>query len=149
MEGTVRVEGRIEKEKAVLTASDPGGRTSRAEAEVVRREESGADFKPELVPEVQGDQRAQWSSDYRVLRIMGEHPAVKPHLGDKDDGYPGQDSPQFRLLMAELVTDAVVRRIVLEKYGDNEIDAGTFYVEQYKLLAKFLSRARVVAAALE
>ncbi len=149
MEGTIRVEGRVEKERAVLTASDPSLLTARAEAEVVRREESGTDFKPELVPEVQGDQRAQWSSDYRVLRIMGEHPAVKPHLGDKDDGYPGQDSPQFRLLMAELVTDAVVRRIVLEKYGDNEIDVGTFYVEQYRLLAKFLSRARVVAAALE
>jgi hypothetical protein len=147
MEGVLRVEGRAEQDKATLTATDPAGHQAVATAQVVSREESGADFETKLVPEYQGDQRAQWSGDYRLLRIMGEHPAVKPYLGDKEAGYPGQTSPQFRLMMAELVADAVVRRILLGKYGEDEVDAGTFYVQQYKLIARFLARAhRLVAA---
>lgn len=147
MEGSVRVEGRIEKEVAKLHATDPDGHSAEAGVEVVRREESGADFETTLVPEYQGDQRAQWSGDYRLLRIMGEHPAVRPYLGDKNAGYPGQTTPQFRLMMAELVADAVVRRILLGKYGEDEVDAGTFYVQQYKLMARFLARAHKLVAA--
>jgi hypothetical protein len=147
MEGSVRVEGRIEQESAKLFATGPDGRQAEASAQVVSREESGADFETKLVPEYQGDQRAQWSGDYRLLRIMGEHPAVRPYLGDKDAGYPGQTTPQFRLMMAELVADAVVRRILLGKYGEDEVDAGTFYVQQYKLMARFLARAHKLVAA--
>ena len=148
MEGQVRVEGREVVERALLTATDPIGVSATAVVSVVRREEGGNDFNPELVPEVQGDQRAQWSTDYRTLRIMGEHPAVKPFLGDFRDRYPGQDSREFRVLLAELISDAVVRRILLEKYKDDEIDVGTLYVQQYKLMAQFLTRAhRVVAVA--
>ena len=147
MEGSIRVEGRVEQEKGQLTATDPHHRSVAADVEVVRREEGGAEFKTELVPDMQGDQRAQWSMDYTTLRVMGEHPAVKPYLGDKDNGYPGQDSVQARILIAELVTDAVVRRILLQKYKEDELDAATFYVEHYKLLGRFLARAhRIVAA---
>lgn len=146
MEGTVRVEGRREREAGALVAADPGGRSARAEAEVVRKEESGNEFRTELVPDVQGDQRAQWTSDYSVLRIMGEHLGVRPYLGSKEENYPGQDSPQFRMLTAELVSDAVVRRILLEKYGEDEIDAGTLYVQQYRLLSRLLARAHKIVA---
>ena len=146
MQGVVRVEGRIDDFKAKLTASGPDRPPAVASAIVVRREESGAAFDTKLVPEVQGDQRAQWSGDYRLLQIMGEHPAVRPYLGDKRDGYPGQTSPQFHLLMAELVADAVVRRVLLEKWKDDEVDAGTLYVEQYKLLGRFLSVAHRLVA---
>lgn len=148
MEGKVRVEGRSERERGTLMCVDAIGVRAHADVEVVRREEGGADFEPRLVPEVQGDQRAQWSSDYHVLRIMGEHPALRPYLGNAADEYPGQNSDQFKVLLAELITDAVVRRILLEKYRDDEIDAATLYVQQYKLMGRFLARAhRVVAAA--
>jgi hypothetical protein len=148
MVGQIRVEGRGEIERAVLTATDPNGVSANATVSVVRREEGGNEFKTELVPEVQGDQRAQWSTDYRTLRIMGEHPAVKPYLGEYKNDYPGQDSGAFRVLLAELISDAVVRRILLEKYRDDEVDALTLYVQQYKLMAQFLARAhRIVAAA--
>lgn len=147
MEGSIRVEGRIEREAGQLTVTDPARRTGNAAVEVVRREESGTGFETKLVPEYQGDQRAQWSTDYSQLRIMGEHPAVKPYLGDKDMDYPGQDTPEFKLLTAELVSDAVVRRILLEKYGEDELDAGSFYSRHYKLMAPLLARVhRVVAA---
>ena len=146
MEGTIRIEGRIEKETAVLSGVDQEGHAASTRVEVVGREESGAEFDTKLVPEYQGDQRAQWTTDYHQLRIMGEHPAVKPYLGDKEAGYPGQATPQFRLMMAELVADAVVRRILLQKWGEDEVDAGTFYVQQYKLIARFLARAHRLVA---
>jgi hypothetical protein len=80
---------------------------------------------------------------------MGEHPAVKPYLGDKDQNYPGQHTPQFKLLMAELVADAVVRRILHEKFRDNDIDVFTLYARHYKLMASLLPRAhRIVAESL-
>ena len=141
MEATIRVEGRVENDRGLLSCVDSEGHAGSAHVEVVRREESGAQFETKLVPDYQGDQRAQWLTNYRLLRIMGEHPAVRPYLGDKDAGYPGQTSPQFKLMMAELVGDAVIRRILLEKWGEDEVDAGTFYVQHYKLLARFLARA--------
>jgi len=148
MEGAVRVEGRRDREQATLRVASPDGTDCACQVEVVLREESGVEFDTKLVPEVQGDQRAQWSSDYRLLKIMGEHAAVRPYLGSKDEGYPGQDSPQVRLLIAELVADAVVRRLLQQKYGEDEVDIATFYVEHYKLVAQLLARAhRIVAAA--
>jgi hypothetical protein len=147
MEGTIHVEGRVEKDSADLTVTDPTHRTSTARATVVRREESGTDFEPKLVPEFQGDQRAQWSTDYSVLRIMGEHPAVRLYVGDKEKDYPGQDSREFKMLTAELMSDAVVRRILQEKYREDELDAGSFYVMHNKLMARLLVRAHKVVAA--
>lgn len=146
MEGHIRVEGRAEQGTAKITAVGPDGQPAATTAHVVPREESGADFETKLVDEYQGDQRAQWTSDYRTLRIMGEHPAVNPHLGAKEDGYPGQTSPQFRLLTAELVADAVVRRIILQKYKEDELDAGTLYVHHNRLVARFLARAHKLVA---
>ena len=146
MEGTIQVEGRIEV-SGELTVTDPSRLTATTRVTVVRREESGTAFVPKLVPEYQGDQRAQWSSDYNELRIMGEHPAVNPYVGDKEKDYPGQDTPQFKMLTAELMSDAVVRRIIQEKYREDELDAASFYVVHNKLMARLLVRAnRVVAA---
>lgn len=147
MEGTIHVEGRIEKESGDLTVTDPSHRNATAGAAVVRREESGTEFEPKLVPEFQGDQRAQWNTDYSELRIMGEHPAVQPYVGDKEKDYPGQDTREFKMLTAELMSDAVVRRILQEKYREDELDAGSFYVMHNKLMARLLVRAhRVVTA---
>jgi len=146
MEGSVRVQGRIEGSSGRLHVTDQRNH-AQATVDVVRREEGGSDFETKLVPEQQGDQRAQWSSDFRELRIMGEHPAVKPLLGSANDNYPGQNSPPFRVLLAELVTDAVVRRVLMQKYQNDEIDAGTFYVEHYRLSGRFLARAhRIVGS---
>jgi hypothetical protein len=146
MEGEIRVEGRVEQGSAELSATAPDGHSASTHAHVVRREESGADFETKLVDEYQGDQRAQWTSDYRTLRIMGEHPAVNPYLGSKEARYPGQTTPQFRLMTAELVADAVVRRIILEKYKEDELDAGTLYVHHNRLVARFLARAHKLVA---
>lgn len=146
MEGHIRVEGRIEQDHARLSATAPDGQSADADAYVVRREEGGANFETKLVDDYQGDQRAQWSTDFRTLRIMGEHPAVNPYLGSREDNYPGQTTPQFRLLTAELVADAVVRRIVLQKYKEDELDAGTLYVHHNRLVARFLARAHKLVA---
>jgi len=147
MDGSIRIEGRIEKQTGVIVVHDPSGRTAQTQVEVVRREESGAGFETKLVAEYQGDQRAQWNTGYTELRIMGEHPAVKPYVGDKDKNYPGQDTLEFKMLTAELMSDAVVRRILQEKYKEDELDIASFYVAHNRLVARLLIRAhRVVAA---
>lgn len=147
MVAAVRVEGRTENITTRVTARDDRGRAATAEVNVVGREESGADFQIKLVDQMRGEQRAQWSTDYSVLEIMGEHPAVKPYLGRAEDNYPGQDLIQYRVLQAELVGDAVVRRMLQQKYGEDDVDVATIYVMHNRLVSKFMARAhRIIAA---
>jgi hypothetical protein len=54
--------------------------------------------------------RYQWKQN--VLEIAAGHPSIKRYLGDASQNYPGQDAKHFRLLIAEIVAEAVCSRIV-------------------------------------
>jgi hypothetical protein len=72
---------------------------------------------------------------------------VRPYLGKPEDSYPGQDSIQYRVLQAELVGEAIVRRMLQQKYGEDDVDVATIYVMHNRLLSKFMPRAhRIIAA---
>jgi hypothetical protein len=147
MIGSIRVEGRSESTKAAVTVTDPRGYTASTEVSVAAHEEGGAGFEIKLVDQVRGDQRAQWNADYTKLEIMGEHPAVRPYLGPADDGYPGQNTVQYEVLQAELVGDAIVRRILQQKFGEDEVDVLTLYVLHNRFISKFMARAHKIIAA--
>ncbi len=55
-------------------------------------------------------QRRAWYEEASgVLRVNAKHPAVGRLLGDKDDGWPGQESLAFQSMLAELLAATMVR----------------------------------------
>lgn len=54
--------------------------------------------------------RYRWKQN--VLEIAAGHPSIKRYLGPASDNYPGQNEKHFRLLIAEIVAEAVCSRIV-------------------------------------
>ena len=71
------------------------------------------------------NQRYRWRQN--TLELAARHPSFKRYLGDKEDNFPGQETKHFRLLVAEVVADAVCARLVShnvqanpEEYEDGE-----------------------------
>lgn len=145
LEAVVEVDGRVDQAKSVLTAMGKG-KTARAMVVVSKTVQSGVDWETALVSDLPGDWRAAWTSDFRVLKVYGEHPALKPYLGSAAEGYPGQHSDLWVVIATELTCDAVVRRMLQMKYGTSEVDAYGLYTEHNKRLSQLLTRARRVAA---
>ena len=113
----------------------------RAEAKVSSHRPLGADLSIKLEDIDLGNQRYRWRQN--VLEIAGRHPSLRRYLGDKEHNFPGQESKHFRVLMAEVVSDAVcallVRRSVQaspEEYEDADWDV--YYAQYSKFMTLFL-----------
>ena len=86
-----------------------------------------------------GSQRYRWRGN--VLEIAVRHPAVKRYLGPPPD-FSGQDQKHFRVLVAEIVSDAVCSKIIERRemsgvYEDEEADFQFFSAELYSLSSEF------------
>lgn len=85
--------------------------------------------------------RYRWKQN--VLEIAAGHDSVKRYLGSAADNYPGQDEKHFRLLIAEIVAEAVCSRIVSRTAETNPETYGRggwefLYGEYCKLMKDFL-----------
>lgn len=87
------------------------------------------------------NQRYRWRQN--VLEIAARHPSLKRYLGDKEHSFPGQETKHFRLLLGEIVADAVCARLVSrnvlanpEEYEDADWD--TYYAQYSKYMTQFL-----------
>lgn len=147
MVGTVRVEGVVEHATATVTVLDQRGASASTELRITAQDDDGAGFEIKLVDQVRGDQRAQWSPDFKLLEIMGEHAAVQPYLGRAGENYPGQNTIQYKVLQAELVGDAVVRRMLQEKFGEDPVDVLTIQFLHNGYTSRFMARAHKIIAA--
>jgi len=115
-----------------------------AEAELVAKDPPGVSIKIKLVDIDLKSQRSRWVGN--VLEIAVRHPSIRRYLGLVSEGFPGQRQKHFRLLLAEVVADAVVRKALssLEREGEYEgedADWDFYYSEYHKMLSKFLPRA--------
>ncbi len=70
-------------------------------------------------------------------------------MGREDEGHPGQHSPAFRVLLAELISDNVCRRIVEEhaRALPHEFDSDKVYVLHNRLMKEFTPIAHRVQLA--
>ncbi len=72
------------------------------------------DFSPEPF----GNFRARWADHEgkpNLLLISVVHPSVSRYLDPASEGFPGQEKPWFRVLLAEIVAESVCRKaLVLE-----------------------------------
>ena len=91
-----------------------------------------------------GNQRYRWRNN--VLEIAARHPSLRRYLGEQSAGFPGQEKQHFRVLLAEIVADAVCSKILEKReiagqYEDEDVDWNFFYAEYSKLMTEFLPMA--------
>ena len=120
-----------------LTALIPG---HKCQAEAVSLEPTGASIQIKVEDKSFGDQRSYWRGN--VLEIGARHPSLRRYLGDAPE-FPGQEEKHFRVILAEIVSEAVCARILsqrstsrVEDYAGSDWDA--YYSEYTELLTKFL-----------
>ncbi|MXX70207.1 MAG: hypothetical protein F4Y74_14765 [Gemmatimonadales bacterium] len=112
-----------------------------ATAEIKSVLPAGAGIKIKLEDIDLANQRYRWQQN--VLEIAARHPSLHRYLGPKVDGFPGQESDHFRLLLAEIVSDAVCAKMMSrnvdetpEDYEDADWDL--YYAEYSKYMTLFL-----------
>lgn len=112
-----------------------------ASAELVSYQPLGAGLEIRIEDSEMGDSRYRWRQN--VLEIAAGHPSLKRYLGPKKEDYPGQDEKHFRLLIAEIVAEAVCSQIVSRNVEMNPgayANAGwdILYAEYSHLMTRFL-----------
>lgn len=122
--GDTLVRGQGVNRSSVITLSIPtkdGVETANTRVKVVEKEESpGVSIQIKIVDEPGGQWRAAWDRDNsNLLKVFAEHPTLARYLGSKKEKYPGQEQPHFRILLAEIVADKVVQRILEAKAEAN------------------------------
>jgi hypothetical protein len=147
-ECSVLVEGKPTEGKAQIKA-EMEGRSSTARISVVRREEEGPELTFKLVPESLGSAfRASWDRENpNRLLITTTHESIRRYLGKAEDGYPGQHSEAFRVLLAELIADNVCRRIVQEQARTIPMDVDQTYRSHNSLVLEFTPIAHKIQLA--
>lgn len=90
------------------------------------------------------NQRYRWRQN--VLEIAARHPSLKRYLGDKEHKFPGQESKHFRVLVAEIVADAVCSLLVRRNVRTNpeefeDADWDQYYAIYTKYMTQFLPTA--------
>ena len=137
-ECSVLVEGKPTEGKAQIKA-EMEGRLASARISVVRRDEEGPELTFKLVPYSLGSAfRATWDREEpNKLLITTTHESIRRYLGKADEGYPGQHSEAFRVLLAELIADNVCRRIVQEQARTVPMDVDQTYRLHSSLVLEF------------
>ena len=96
-----------------------------------------------------GALRYRWNKN--VLEVGARHPSLKRYLGPKSERYPGQDALHFRVLLAEVVAEALCARRL---QGNIEANPGDFeamswddyYRHFSELMSRFLPKAHGLMA---
>ena len=149
-EASVTVEGRRLGAKTEVVA-EAAALTSTCTVRVVAKEEPGAELRFQLVNYSLGENyRAVWDRrEPNRLLITTRHESVSRYLGEEADGYPGQHDGTFRVLMAELISDNICRRIVEEHVRalPHEFDSDKVYLMHNRLMKEFTPLAHKIQLA--
>lgn len=117
------------------------GQQATCDVSVVVGDEEGVDLEFKLVSHSLGQNyRAVWdrTKPSRLL-ITTQHESINRYLGREEEGYPGQHGDAFRVLLAELISDNVCRRIVEEhsRTVPGDFDSDKLYVLHNRLMKEF------------
>ena len=111
-----------------------------AETKAVVEAPPGAGLSIKIEDIELGNQRYQWKGN--LLEIAAHHPSLERYLGTKAEGFTGQEDKHFRVLIAEIVTDAVCSKsldyqIRQAPYDWEGQDWFAYYAEWSKLTTEF------------
>ncbi len=118
-----------------------------ATAKVIVIPETGAGLSIKIRDIDLKNQRYQWRSN--VLEVAAKHPSLSRYLGDANQDFPGQEDLHFRVLVAEIVSDAVCGEMLRKRVDANPIDWecadwDTYYAEFSQLMTLFLPVAHKI-----
>ena len=104
----------------------------------------GAGLRFDLEDVDHQNQRYRWKGNH--LEIAARHKSLLRYLGPKSEKFSGQEKPHFRVLLAEIIADAVCSRVLRQYERDNpsefqDVDWDTYYAEFSKLMTRFLPKA--------
>jgi len=122
----------------VLTATAEGKRCS---AKLVSAMEPGIKIQIEDID--LKNMRYRWRTN--VIEIAARHASLRRYLGPPK-AFPGQEEKHFRVLLAEIVAEAVCskileRKIALKPEDWEDADWQAYYAEYSKLMTEFLPLA--------
>ena len=120
-----------------------------AETELRAAPAAGAGIVIKLEDVDHGALRYRWNRN--VLEIGARHPSLKRYLGPKSEQYPGQDALHFRVLLAEVVAEALCARRLQANIEANPRDfEGMTWDDYYRhfagMMSEFLPKAHGLMA---
>lgn len=143
----VRIEGRALGARGRVIA-ELGLESAECRVTVVERDDGLPDLRIELSDEEPGAYRAYFDppdpgpDGSQSLRVLIRHPAIKLILGED---LAGEQTREWKAVLAEVVTDAMVRRLMTRRYPvSEEVDAQTLYRDHVQWLAKLLPKVQRV-----
>lgn len=112
-----------------------------AEAEVLQVEPPGSGIQIKLEDVDHGAMRYRWKKN--ELEIAARHPSLARYLGSKVENFPGQEEKHFRVLLGEIVADAVCSELLRKNIEADPIDYENadwdrYYAEFSEYMARFL-----------
>ena len=139
----LRVDTQEPEHKAILEAK-MNGQTATSELSSVLP--AGAPLKISIEPEDFGNQRYRWQAN--TLQIAAKHPAICRYLGPVPP-FPNQEEKHFRVILAEIVAEAVCQRVLGKKVTEcpeeyQEADWDAYYADYSKLMTEFLPIAHAL-----
>lgn len=139
-EAVISIEGRKPNGRTKLVAR-ANGSAAECRLQVVEKQEAGVELKFRLVDDDLGaNYRAAWDrQEPNCLLITTKHESIRRYLGAAENGYPGQHGEAFRILLAELISDNVCRRIVEEhaRSQPHDFDSDKIYLLHNRLMKEF------------
>lgn len=129
----VRVRGSGVGARARIVAT-VGSEAAETEVRVTSAAASG--IRPQFVKDAM--QQRAWIEG-GVLKVNALDPSVKAYLGPEENNWPGQETPHFNAMLAEILASAVVRQKLLARYGEPH-DVGRLFREYQDDMAKLLPR---------
>jgi hypothetical protein len=130
-----------------LTASVDG---QSAECQVVLEAPAGSGIRIRLEDVDFRNRRYRWKAN--ILEIAARHKALARYLGPKEQDYPNQDERHVRVLIAEIVSEAVCARVLADMVETSPLDYDgadwdVYYGDFSKLMSDFLPIAHQVVVA--
>ncbi len=118
--GEIRVQGRRLKRESISITASMNGYKATAKIKITQVDQKGVPIEIQLCDEPFGNFRARWAEHEgkpNLLLISARHESVKRYLGPAPD-YKGQHSLHFRVILAEIVAEAVCRKSLMLETKD-------------------------------
>lgn len=153
----VVVQGKRLKGKTQIVAR-ANGREATCQIQVVQQDKKGVPIRFELRDEDFNNYRAIWADhegEPNLLLISTPHRSLERYLGPPPD-FEGQNSPVFRLLLAEIIAESVCRKVLridaqehpwdfrLADYKEDELIVETVLAKLHARIRDFVAQAHMI-----
>jgi len=104
----------------------------KATTELVSKDPGGFRVKPEIVDRDMKSFKYVWEhGGGGVLEIAAQHKLLQRYLGDSKKDFPGQHELHFKVLLAEIVVEAVCTKVMTTQSKNGTIDTSDWDTDEF------------------